>query len=498
MIAKKDLRHLRDDKTVLSNPHKGWYWHYVDNGLRNPKYRDRVKSGSDYHDFPGLNHLYLRFDWSDIQPEPDVFDWSQLDDIMDEWGTKGYRFALRACCSETADFMPFATPKWLHDMGCGGAFYPPYPEKDPQWWKKTHFEPSRKAPILANPEKYCEMYWEPDYYDPLFLEYLEKFIRAYAEKYDNDPRIEYVDLGSYGCWGEGHTSCGSMRTGFFDMHRKHAYLHAKYFKKKPILMNDDFVNQIEGNSREHIISDTKLKTDVRDYCLSLGMGIRDDSILAGPDKYERDYHTVSTPELFDQFYMQAPVDVEGGHITTYSFEDGKGGFRFLDAARRTHATYAGFHGYIEEWLEKNYFLTEYLANRLGYWYFINSISHNNCTDSGVKLRVDMEWENKGYGLCYTPYALEFRFSNSRASYQCLACDFDNMAFMSESVTPVPVWVELPGGMPAGVYDVSVRVVEGDLPIKLGIKAEYMDSDGFYKLSQITILEYTSQRMEEEP
>ena len=37
-----DLRHLADDKTVLENPHKGWYYHFVDNGMKRPVYRDRL------------------------------------------------------------------------------------------------------------------------------------------------------------------------------------------------------------------------------------------------------------------------------------------------------------------------------------------------------------------------------------------------------------------------------------------------------------------------
>lgn len=28
----RDLRPMADDKTVLENPHKGWYYHFLDNG----------------------------------------------------------------------------------------------------------------------------------------------------------------------------------------------------------------------------------------------------------------------------------------------------------------------------------------------------------------------------------------------------------------------------------------------------------------------------------
>ena len=195
------------------------------------------------------------------------------------------------------------------------------------------------------------------------------------------------------------------------------------------------------------------------------------------------------------FDKQAPVDVEGGHITSYAFEDGCGGFKFLEAAKRSHATYAGFHGYIEEWLEKNSFLTEYLANRLGYWYFIKSISHNTVSDSGVRFKIEFDWENAGYGLCYTKYNLEVKLSNENNSYVCKASGFDNTKFMNESVTSIVTWIDLPENMAGGEYDISVRVVEGELPIKLGIKKEYTDNEGFYKLSSVEILEYKFSMLE---
>ena len=39
---------------------------------------------------------------------------------MEEWGAKGYCFAFRVCCYEGEPALPYATPKWLRDMGCVG------------------------------------------------------------------------------------------------------------------------------------------------------------------------------------------------------------------------------------------------------------------------------------------------------------------------------------------------------------------------------------------
>ncbi|MBQ2805768.1 MAG: hypothetical protein IJF08_01825, partial [Clostridia bacterium] len=84
-----DLRPYLDDKTVQKNPHKGWFWHYIDNGYGRGNYRVAHDPNDDLSDFPGLNHLYLRFDWGDIEKEEGVYDFSYLDEIMETWGARG-------------------------------------------------------------------------------------------------------------------------------------------------------------------------------------------------------------------------------------------------------------------------------------------------------------------------------------------------------------------------------------------------------------------------
>lgn len=486
MFIKKDLIRLRDDKTVLENPHKGWYWHFCDNGLKNPKYRDRI---GRYEDFPGLNHLYLRIDWSDIQPEADKFDWTKMDEIMNEWGAKGYRFAIRVCCSETSERMCFATPKWLYDMGCKGGFYPPHPDENPEWWEIVGRVPYL-AHICADPEKNCRKYWEPDYGDPMFLDYLERFVKAYAEKYDNDPRIEYIDLGSYGNWGEGHTVLGSKRITPVEVYKEHVRIHMQYFKHTPVMLNDDFVNMMNGEQMEDIWQWNDDKQELLDDCLSKGMGLRDDSILAGNYRV-RDYHTLATPELFDQFYRQAPIDIEGEHYTGYTDKDSKGGLILLEAIKRSHATYAGFHGYIDDWLKDNLYLTEYLANRLGYWYFINEIEHAQEVDAGTKMRVALKWENAGFGLCYNRYDLEMKLTaqNGR-EYIYKLPEFDNRKIMSQSTSTEQLFVSLGDDIASGSYSMSFRLSEsvGERLniIKLGIKNDFLDDDGFYRISEVKV------------
>ena len=475
-----DLLRFRDDKTVLRNPHKGWYWHYYDNGFGRPTYRDRWQEGEYYEDFPGLHHLYIRIDWADINIAPDVYDWSPIDELMDKWGAKGYKFSFRICCSETKENQCFATPKWLYEMGCKGMFIPPTPEEDPTWLTRKYTE-EREGDMERIAGDKPHKYWEPDYGDPLFLKYLEKFMANYASKYDNDPRVEYIDLGTYGQWGEGHSAFGVRRTPPLEVMKKHAYLHVKYFKNTPVMLNDDFI----GHALDF---DEAFRKELYDYCLSLGMGLRDDSIIAGMHEI-RDYHTIEHTDYFDDVYPHAPVDLELGHYTSYTKEAAKGGLVAIEAARRGHATYMGFHTYPEDWIKDNYYVTEYLANRLGYWYTINSIAHNDNTNPGVKLAIDLAIENMGFAGCYYKYSLCYKFKNkiSGKEYTISDPDFDNRLIKHGETVNFRSTLSLPDDMEKGDYTISVKIAEKDTPIALALKEKIKEDNGYYNLSEITVL-----------
>ncbi len=471
----RNLIELRDDKTVLKNPHKGWYWHYYDNGVRRPLYRDRLTGDETYYEFPGLNHLYLRMDWQDIQPAPDVFDWSAIDTVMDTWGPLGYTFAFRVCCSETCEEQCFATPRWLYDMGCRGVFIPPTKEEDPAWWS-TKFGDDSDAVFNRIVGRSYHRYWEPDYGDPLFLKYLDIFLAAFAARYDNDPRVEYVDIGSYGNWGEGHVCFGSRKSAPLSVLKQHAYLHVKHFRHTAVLMNDDFVTHMYDRPEQE-------RQDLFLWCRSLGCGIRDDSIIAGP--YEsRAYHTIECPAMFDAMYTQAPVDVELGHYWSYNRDNARDGLVIIEAARRAHATFAGFHTYPEQWLADNYHVTEYLANRLGYWYTVNRVSHIDVAPVSAKALVELELENMGFAPAYHPYLLELKLSCGERSYIHTCTDFVCTELMGGQTKRVRALLQTPD-IP-GTYALSVRLREGERPLLLAMQQSLRDADGFYAISELCI------------
>lgn len=442
-----DYHYLQDDTQILKNPHKGWYWHFIDNGCRRPTYRDR-NDGDYMTDFPGLNVLYLRVHWTDLEPQDGMYDWSYMDSIFEKWSKYGYRFAFRVICYGGGDF-PYTTPEWVREKGANG------------WYCSNNA-------------------WQPDYGDPIFLQYLERFLCEFGRKYNNHPLVEYVDVGTYGTWGEGHTGFGTGNSFPTEVLIRHINLHLKYFPNKPVMVNDDMIiasaNE-NGTERQRLL----------EYCAGKGTGFRDDSVLcscyAKTGYYG--YDTVRMPFMFDMFYENAPVDIEIEHYHMTGADVSKGGFPLYEALKRTHASYCGFHGYPRPWLEKNQYMTEHLANKLGYWYFVNGAEIPECV-SGYPSVLKLYIENKGFCHAYNPYSLQLKLiSDNGTEYMVFKEIGRNLAWTAESVKAETVKMDL-SNVPAGNYTLCVGLFEDGTPIKLGMKKETLKADGFYELDSIPV------------
>ena len=450
----RDLRHISDDKTVLENPHKGWYYHFVDNSLKRSKYRDRVEKGQRFVT-NGMHHVYLRFDWGDIEAEGEgILDWSEIDAIMDERCALGYKVSIRICTFEGGG-ITYATPKWVFDLGA--AF-------------------TEVRTVGADGKTYLA--YEPDYGDGIYLDKLDRFLARCAEKFNNDPRVEFVDVGSFGTWGEGHTGSGSDKVFPFDVLKKHINLHLKHFNRKTVILNDDFIEHAWKSSPADA-------SRLYDYCLGKGMGIRDDSICV--DGYVRlfGFNTLRFPSIFEQFAKNAPVDIEFAHVYHNIDERFKDGLPILEALRTAHATYAGFHGYEDEWHAKSAYLTDYIANRLGYWFFIDGVDLGSPC-SGATEMATVYVRNNGYARCYHSYELRLRLTDGEGNVYPLNSTYpDSTRWERDTLSEETLRLDYTG-VPAGEYRFELGLFEGDLPIKLAIKNEYATREGYYALFDVKV------------
>jgi hypothetical protein len=150
---------LEEIDEVLSNPFKGFVpWI----GSQNPVYETKLQ--------------YKTFEWRDIEPQKGIYNWVFFEQGWGDIAASGKRvgFRISACTPGSGNL--YDIPDWLVNEGLALRGY----SIDGQQG-------------LA-----------PDWDDPKFLQAHSDLILALGARYENDPRVAWIDIGSYGFWGEWH------------------------------------------------------------------------------------------------------------------------------------------------------------------------------------------------------------------------------------------------------------------------------------------------------
>jgi hypothetical protein len=296
-----------------------------------------------------------------------------------------------------------------------------------------------------------------------------------GRKFNGDPRVELVDVGTFGTWGEGHTGNGSDIVHPAEVIKKHIDLHVKNFPDKFVILNDDHINHRWSRGREENL-------ELIDYAAALGLGLDDDSVCVRYYAENCGYNTLRTPWLFDRFSENAPIVLEFEHYQAVAMEVFKNGYPFLDAMQRTHATFAGFHGYPRPWLAREPWLTEYAANRLGYWFFVDGIELPPLM-AGVNNRICLHAANRGFAKSYRKFEVKLRLAGAEGSFtQTLDVDcrrWQPGVLNAEDVALRPQ-------VSPGTYSAELGMFEGDRPIELALKTDVKTADGFYRLGTVEV------------
>jgi len=350
-----------DSGEALVNPDMGWTLHFYSNIIRN--YGSKLEPSDTLDDWPGLSVIYLRVPWAFLEPKEGEFNWSLFDTPAQRWIAKGKKIALRVTASES--WMRYATPKWVQDAGAKGVEY--------EW---------SKGPTPGGP------LWDPDFLDPVFLAKLENFLAAMARRYDGNPNVAFIDVGSFGMWGEGHTG-GSSRLSeeqTLAVCKRHIDLHLKHFKKTLLNINDDFAGPAKAGGRYPIA----------DYALSKGLTLRDDSILVQPPPRSW-YHA----DMAQDFWPRFPVILEHEHYGSSKKRGAWGdGSLLLKAVEDYHASYMSIHWWPREELNENRPLIARINRRLGYRLQLREISWPAEVALGEPFTVETRWANAGVAPCY--------------------------------------------------------------------------------------------------
>ncbi|OHE78187.1 MAG: hypothetical protein A2107_04625 [Verrucomicrobia bacterium GWF2_62_7] len=420
---------FREVDTLFANPGQGWM-----NQQRSPRGEPR---------FP-CSVVYIRFGWAEAEPTEGQYNWKLLDDAIAAWKPRGATIAFRVmtCSAHSAGY--YTSPKWLFDAGCKGHEY-----------LRGGDDPTsggKRIPRI-----------EPDCADPLYLEKHGAFLKALGERYDGHPAIEFLDIGSYGIWGEWHTphpAPVAIRKQIVDL-----YLRA--FRKTPLVfMSDD--------------------AEVLAYALAHGTGFRRDGV--GSPWHEKTWigsKKYAAVEGMADTWKRAPVVFEwfGNYdylqSRKWSF-DAAVNFMLTNHVTLINDNVGRVPPEAMPQIEK-------LARLAGARFVLRELAHPKIAKRGASLPLQMRWANVGVGKLHRFYALRFFLldAGGRPVFSADAkADPRDWLPGEHSVTES---LQLPATLKPGDYTLAAELVDpGGQRRSFHLAMDAPEKDGRYTLSRVKV------------
>ncbi len=476
-MATRDFMPLWDSVSPLENPGKGWYQHLIDINLESYA----VTDDSLFATFPGMDHLYLRLAWSLLEPREGEFDWHLIDEVVEKYVPLGYGISFRIISKEhrvhdgvpdqVVDGVIYGTPYWVRKAGAHGT------------------DVKARNGLKA---------WSPDWSDPVYLEKLDQFHRAFAARYDDKPWVRYVDVGSIGDYGEGHTNASTKIPPTVEDVKASMDVYLKNYKHTQIVATDAllFWNKEDQEVKE-----------LYDYAVSHGITLRDDSPMVAwhLQKY-RDHWSISHPHFYDPLYLEKPVILELEHyagVKRNGYWLGKNGCDtvpelgapgaefFRRSLEIMHATYIGHHGFAEDFLTDNPDLAVELLNRCGYWYFPVSASYPTRLGRGEQ-ELTFTWLNRGVAPSYRNFSMVLYLDNGNGGCQhrIIIGESGNRSWLPGKTIQSNYTFSLPGNIEEGTYQLKFKLKDTESgpqrDVFLALESSALDRDHYISLGEVTV------------
>ena len=360
----------------LPNPHKGFTvptegtWVFVPEfeygpyGSLNNKAWDLITYGSGYQK------------WNKLNPAKDVYDWTELDRLLDALAEHNMGYALRV--------LPYS-PSFVKGNDT--------PEEEYDWTPKFVYEMGAKkitATVQWNGYRATVPVWD----DPIYLQAAKDFGTALAQKYDGDPRIEYIDIRSFGEWGEWHASHlngSEMPSEAVQIEMLDHY--ASVFKKTLLVLPSSGM----GNVYTH--------------ALDLGITKRDDGFISIPGRpdslvraYEANLPTIAENQAGYATLLNNNDIIPGGYLKWTPQ-------RWVDAITTAHLTYYVLDQDSDEgykFYKENKALADSMSKVIGYNFTVTKAELVSAETSVLNITV----KNTGVAPCFFDLYMVAEFVDS--------------------------------------------------------------------------------------
>jgi hypothetical protein len=393
-----------------------------------------------------------------LEPQEGKFNWALLETPAQRWIARGKRVAIRVTCSES--MIRYATPQWVEKAGAKGHSF-----------------------LLGAGVREDGPLWDPDFNDPVFLAKLENFLKAMAARYDGNANVAFIDVGSFGLWGEGHTHASSQvpPDQARQIIRKHIDLHRKLFPHTQLVISDDIAGHDKPGAH---FPET-------DYALANNVALRDDSILIWPPP-QHWYHA----EMAQAFWPKLPVILEHDHMGESQIRKAWNGDRLLKAVEDYHASYLSIHWWPREYLEANRTTIDRINRRIGYRLQLHEMRWPQEVPIGKPFTMSATWANAGVAPCLPGGFVAVTLKDADGGIAAVMVDeaFDVKSLKVGPADKVPAESrssEFTAGLIApvtkpGEYDVFASVGQRDGTPTIALPLAGDDGQRRYKLGRITL------------
>jgi hypothetical protein len=388
---------------------------------------------------------YFRLNWGDVEPVEGECQWQRIDQSLRAWAKREVRIAFRIMTTNAHSRGYYCSPKWLFDAGCRSYEY-----------TEGGSDPTSGGARIKR--------IEPDYGDPLFLQKHGQFIKALAGRYDGNPQIEFIDIGSYGIWGEWHTKHPqpwAIRRQIIDM-----YLEG-FRKTQLVSMSDD--------------------AEALAYTLAHGTGFRRDGV--GSPWHEANWigsKKYAAVQGFADHWKRAPAVFEWYGDYDYLMRRGWSFDRALEFMAANHVTLINDNvGKVPaEQMPK----LERLARLAGYRFVLREVAHSRVARRGETLNIRMKWSNVGVGKLYRRYPLALYLLDSTGAVACreIQGQVDPTRWLPGEFT-VAGLLKVPASLSPGRYTLGMALVDPatEKPaIRLASDAAQIDR--LYRLTSVNV------------
>jgi hypothetical protein len=389
-------------------------------------------------DFPQTSVAYLRWFWSQIEPEAGNYRWQIVDSALAQARQHGQCLTIRVM---------------------------PYDQRNPlpEWYRKS-------GALRANQDTDQDgKIWSPDADDPLYAQHWGALVRELGRRYDGHPDLDTVDISTVGYWGEGwgpYLPAWAVQQALIDV-----YFEA--FKGTPLLMNFDELKALAYGAQKG--------AGWRLDCWG-DMGRPGRTFMHMLDSYPQGVVRAGVQEV----WRRSPVSLETCG-TPGSWK--KNGYTsqtldyILDQALRWHATTINIKSTAipEEW--KPAF--QEFQRKIGYRFMLRKLEYPGEVRAGQMMSCSMWWFNAGVAPVYREYWLAVRLYAPQQNAVIRTSANLKEWLPGDAVVDENLYV--PETLAPGKYRFQVGILAprtGQPAIRLAIAGRL--ADGWYDLGEIAV------------